>query len=103
MDGIKLTNDRAKSCSVTGILNKTGRGGTGEIGNDSPGSGEGNQPRIVRVSRTAIRSDGMIIQIIEHSTPLHYVRVLHARWVCEHLGFVHTVPTRKPRSLQHLH
>ena len=32
MDGIKLTNDHAKSCSVTGLLNKTGRrdGGDGE-------------------------------------------------------------------------
>ena len=78
MDGIKLTNDHAKSCSVTGLLNKTGRGGTGEIGNDSPRSGEGNQPRIARVSRTAIRSDGMVTQIIEHSTPLHYARALQA-------------------------
>ena len=79
MDGINLTNDRAKSCSVTGLLNKMGRGGTGEMGNVSPGSGEGNQPRIVRVSRTAIRSDGMMIQIIEHSTPLHYARALQER------------------------
>ena len=32
MDRINLTNDRAKSCSVTGLLNKMGRGGTGEKG-----------------------------------------------------------------------
>ena len=79
MDRVKLTNDRAKSCSVTGLLNKTGRGGTGEMGNVSLRSGEGNQPRITKVSRTAIRSDGMMIQIIEDSTPLHYARALQAR------------------------
>ena len=32
MDRINLTNDRAKSCWVTGLLNKMGRGGTREKG-----------------------------------------------------------------------
>ena len=64
MDRINETNDRAKSCSMTTLLNKTEKGGTEEKGkmeNVSLGSREGNQPRIVRVSRTTIRSDGMMI------------------------------------------